>query len=59
MSELKICKMGHYYAPTYHECPYCPQSSTNIGSKTTIDNKQTNNPNDKTEIFVNCVDYKN
>ena len=49
MSELKICKMGHYFAPTFFECPYCPKG--NSKDETILDASTKNVAGDKTEIF--------
>ena len=52
MSDLKICKMGHYFAPTFFECPYCPQGNS-TGETTILDASTKNIAGDKTEIFGN------
>lgn len=54
MSDLKICKMGHYYQHDLVDCPYCP-APYRRDENTTFDVAPSANPvhsnSEKTELF--------
>lgn len=54
MSDLKICKMGHYYQNDLVDCPYCP-APYRRNENTTFDEEPSNSPaisnSEKTELF--------
>lgn len=55
MSDLKICKMGHYYQNDLEDCPYCP-TPYRKDENTTFDIAPTHSPSnsdsEKTQLFA-------